>query len=82
MTTMFGRASVACCRFALEGEGVKFASGVEGVWIAGMGAVDSEFGGVPLVLLVSADDADNASFLVAPDERGLGLRCVTKRWTI
>ena len=43
VTTMFGRASVACCRFALEGEGVKFVSGVEGVWIAGMGAVDSEF---------------------------------------
>jgi hypothetical protein len=78
---MFGRASVACCRFALEGEGVKFVSGVEGVWIAGMGAVDSESGGVPLVLLVGGDEADDASFLVS-DERGAGLRWVTKRWTI
>jgi len=81
VTTIFGRASVAC-RFALEGEGVKFVSGVEGVWIAGMGAVESEFGGVPLALLVGTDDADDASFLAVPDERGAGLRCVTKRWTI
>lgn len=77
---MFRGASMAC-RFALEGEGVTFVSGVEGVWIAGMGAVDAEFGGVPLVLLVDADDADDASFSV-PDERGADLRWVTKRWTI
>lgn len=56
-------------------------SGVDGVWIAGMGDVDSESGGVPLVLLVGGDEADDASFLVS-DERGAGLRCVTKRWTI
>lgn len=48
VTTIWGPASVAC-RFALEGEGVKFVSGVEGVWIVGMGAVDSRFGGVQLV---------------------------------
>jgi hypothetical protein len=51
VTTILGppRPASVACRFALEGEGVKFVSGVEGVWIAGMGAVDSWFGGVPLV---------------------------------
>lgn len=34
------------CRFAFEGEGVTFVSGVRGVWIAGKGAADAklEFG--------------------------------------
>lgn len=34
------------CRFAFEGEGVTFVSGVMGVWIAGKGAADAklEFG--------------------------------------
>ena len=78
VTTMLGGDSVAR-RFTLEGEGVKFASGVEGVWIDGMGAAEAELGGVPL--LVDAAEAVDASFLL-PDERGVGLRCVTKRWTI
>jgi hypothetical protein len=72
VTTMLGGDSVAR-RFTLEGEGVKFASGVEGVWIDGMGAAEAELGGMPLLV--------DASFLL-PDERGVGLRCVTKRWTI
>ncbi len=78
VTTMLGGDSVAC-RFTLEGEGVKFASGVEGVWIDGMGAAEAEPGGMPL--LVDAAEVVDASFLL-PDERGVGLRCVTKRWTI
>jgi hypothetical protein len=34
------------CKFALEGEGDRFVSGVEGVWIIGMGDADAaaEFG--------------------------------------
>lgn len=34
------------CRFVLEGEGDRFVSGVEGVWIIGMGDADAdaEFG--------------------------------------
>jgi hypothetical protein len=67
VTTMLDE-SVAC-RFALEGEGVKFESGVEGVWINGMGAAGGELGGMPL--LVDVADADDASFLL-PDERGVG----------
>jgi hypothetical protein len=78
VTTMLGGDSVAR-RFTLEGEGVKFASGVEGVWIDGMGAAEAELGGMPL--LVDAAEVVDASFLL-PDERGVGLRCVTKRWTI
>ena len=37
------RESMAC-KFVLEGEGDKFVSGVEGVWIIGMGDADAEFG--------------------------------------
>jgi len=34
------------CRFVLEGEGDRFVSGVEGIWIIGMGDADAdaEFG--------------------------------------
>jgi hypothetical protein len=32
------------CRFELEGEGDRFVSGVEGVWIIGMGDADAELG--------------------------------------
>jgi hypothetical protein len=40
-----GRENIAC-RFVLEGEGDRFVSGVEGVWIIGMGDADAdaEFG--------------------------------------
>ena len=37
---------IIACRFVLEGEGDRFVSGVEGVWIIGMGdaEADAEFG--------------------------------------
>jgi hypothetical protein len=72
----------------LEGEGVKFVSGVEGVWIAGKGDVDAAFefgfrrfgsGGLPFGAEVPDDDGCS---LLDLGEREAGLRCVTKRWTI
>jgi len=41
MTTMLGGESVAC-RFVLE---EKVVSGVEGMWVDGMGAAETELGG-------------------------------------
>jgi hypothetical protein len=76
---MLGRENIAC-RFVVDGVGVTFVSGVEGVWIAGNGAAEEKVGGVPLPL-VDLTDADDTPFWV-PDERGSALRCVTKRWTI
>lgn len=68
------------CKFALEGEGVKFASGVEGVWINRKGAAEAEFGGMPFLEDADADDDDTS--ILDRDAGGTGLRCVTKRWTI
>jgi hypothetical protein len=78
VTTMLGEENLAC-RFVLDGEGVRFVSGVEGVWMDGKGAADAEVGGMPLP--VDLADADDASFSV-PEGREACLRCVTKRWTI
>ena len=64
--------------------GVKPASGVEGVWIAGKGVADAELEyGFRLALLFGASvpDDDDCS-LLDPGAREVGLRCETKRWTI
>jgi len=77
------RESIAC-KFALEGEGVTFVSGVEGVWIAGTGDVDAEFDRFGLRRLpfgAEVPDDGDCSFLDV-GEREAGLRCVTKRWTM
>jgi len=59
VTTMLGGESVAC-RFALE-----VVSGVEGVWVDGMGAAETELGGVSL--LIDVADVNDTGFL-EPEE--------------
>jgi len=58
---MLGGESVAC-RFVLEEEVV---SGVEGVWVDGMGAAETELGGESL--LIDIADVNNTGFL-EPEE--------------
>jgi hypothetical protein len=60
---MLGGESVAC-RFVLE----KVVSGVEGVWVDGMGAAEMELGGVSL--LIDVADVDDASFLEPEKSEG------------
>ena len=63
LSTMLGGQIVAC-RFALEEEVV---SDVEGVWVDGMGAVETELGGVLLLLLIDVADVNDTGFL-EPEE--------------
>ncbi len=53
------------CRFVLE---EKVVSGVEGMWVDGMGAAEMELGGVSL--LIDVADVDDASFLEPKESEG------------
>jgi hypothetical protein len=71
-------------KFALEGEGDRFVSGVKGIWIIGMGAADaaSEFGLRFRVGYGPNKFGFGESFLDTCERVEVGFRCVTKRWTI
>jgi hypothetical protein len=68
----------AACRFVLEGEGVRPVSGVEGMWMDGMGAADAALSRAPfsemLVAVLVAACADRVISASDPAEREEGLR--------
>lgn len=64
----------AACKFVLEGEGVRPVSGVEGMWMAGMGAADAALSRTPFSEMLVAACADGVISASDPAEREEGLR--------